>query len=248
MANPNLYVVEKVCPICGEKTRVAKTKSRLMAVSSDCDFCTHYKDFNPYLYAIWVCEHCSYAADEKSFITSMPVTHKELLKKFVASHPVKFEFHEERDVPEAVAAFRLALFFEEMLKKPLGHQAGLHLELAWIYRIAGDKENEDQAMLKAATLYEQSVMTEHYPIGNLTDSTAQYLTGAIYYLLKDYDKATTFLGRLMADQNLRTTNAKMFDKVRDLWQDVRTEKEAADKAAGKTDESAKAPAKAPAKK
>ena len=65
------FVVEKNCPICGKTTRVVKTKSRLMVIKTDEDFCNHYSDgFNPYFYNIWVCEHCGFAADEKHFLGS----------------------------------------------------------------------------------------------------------------------------------------------------------------------------------
>ena len=64
MAEGFTFVVEKECPICGEKTRVTKTRSRVIVEKKDVDLCTHYKDFNPYLYTIWVCEHCGYAGPE----------------------------------------------------------------------------------------------------------------------------------------------------------------------------------------
>ena len=43
MAVGNTFVVEKTCPICGKKTRVVKTRARLIATESDRDFCVHYR-------------------------------------------------------------------------------------------------------------------------------------------------------------------------------------------------------------
>lgn len=233
MAVGNTFIVEKTCPICGATTRVVKVRSRLMALATDCDLCTHYKDFNPYFYTIWVCEHCAYAADEKKFTSPMPSKHKQQIQEFLAQRRAHFEFHEVRTLPEAVASFQLAIFYEEMLKASLGHRAGLYLELAWIYRISGDSEREVPMLQRAAELYEQSVQTERYPIGNLTDTMAIYLTGAIYYRMHDYEKATSFLSRLISDQTLRTTDPRLFERARYLWQDVRTAKDAADAAAAK---------------
>lgn len=233
MAVGNTFVVEKVCPICGETTRIVKVRSRLMAMTTDCDLCTHYKDFNPYFYTIWVCEHCAFAADEKKFTSPMPAKHKEYIQNFLAQRRAKFEFHEVRTLPEAVASFQLAIFYEEMIKASLGHRAGLYLELAWIYRIAGDREREMPMLQKAAELYEQSVLSERYPIGSLTDTMAIYLTGAIYYRMLDYDKATSFLSRLISDQSLRASDPRLFERARYLWQDVRTAKEAEDARAAK---------------
>ena len=61
------FIVEKPCPMCEKTTRVVKLKSRMISEKTDEDFCVHYKNFNPYLYRIWYCEHCGYAADEKTF-------------------------------------------------------------------------------------------------------------------------------------------------------------------------------------
>ena len=71
MAESFTFVVEKQCPICEQMTHVTKTRSRVIVEKTDVDLCTHYKDFNPYLYTICVCEHCGYAADEKTFMREM---------------------------------------------------------------------------------------------------------------------------------------------------------------------------------
>lgn len=225
----NTFMVEKICPVCGKKTRVTKTRSRLMAMTTDCDMCTHYKDFIPYFYTIWVCEHCSFAADEKRFLAPMPAKHREKIWEFLSRRKAKFEYHEERSVAEAVASFQLAIFYEELLSSSLGHRAGLYLTLAWIYRLSNELEREEPMMRKAASLYEQSLLTERYPLGNLSDTMALYLVGAINYRLGEYDKATSFLSRIISDATARASDPRLFEKARYLWQDVRTAKEEAEK-------------------
>ena len=97
------FTVEKKCPVCGETTRVVKVKSKLLAERTDEDFCVHYKDFNPYFYKIWFCEHCGFAADEKTFLGSIPLTHKRKIQEFLNSRKLGLKFVEERQVPDAVA-------------------------------------------------------------------------------------------------------------------------------------------------
>ena len=221
MAEGFTFVVEKPCPICGENTRVTKTRSRIIVEKTDRDFCTHYKDFNPYLYTIWVCEHCGYAADEKTFLTPLPTRHKEKIANFLRLKHVGFKFTETRGVPEAVASYRLAIYYAEMIGASLAQRAGMYLKLAWIYRIAGDAENEKPLLRKAAELYDQSVMTERYPIGPMTDTMAIFLVGAIYYELGEIETATQYISRLISDQNLRTTDPQIYERARSLWTDVR---------------------------
>ena len=224
MAVGNTFLVEKICPICGKSTRVIKTRSRQIVERTDEDFCAHYKDFNPYYYTIWVCEHCGYAADEKHFLKAMPERSKKKIEEFLAGRAIGFQFVETRGVPEAVASFKLAIFYAELINAPLSHRAGLYLELAWLFRGSDEKEKEEQAMRKAIELYDESLMTERYPVGMLTDTTVIYLIGALYYRLGDLESTTQYLSRIISDNDSRIQERKLYEKARALWQDIRAEK------------------------
>ena len=215
------FVVEKTCPICGESTRVVKTKSKLLMDHMDEDFCVHYQQFNPYFYKIWFCEKCGFAADEKTFLGTIPELHKRKIQEFLAKRKLGLEFVEERKTPEAVASFKLAIFYAELTDQPLAKRAGLYLELAWIYRDAEDEENENEMLKRAAELYDRSLMTERYPINGMSDSMAMYLIGAIYFRMKDYEKSTQYISRIIGDQNIRNNEAQIYKRARDLWQDIR---------------------------
>ena len=219
------FTVEKTCPICGESTRVVKTKSKLSVERTDEDFCVHYKGFNPYLYKIWFCEKCGYAADEKTFLGSMPVVHKRKIQEFLAKKKLGMEFVEVRQVPDAVAAFKLAIFYAEMTDQPLVKRAGMYLELAWIYRYSAEKEKEMEMLQKAAELYDRSLMTERFPQNGMSDDLAMYLVGAIYVRMEDYEKATQYISRLIGDQGLRDRDLRLYKQSRDLWQTIREDKE-----------------------
>ncbi len=218
------FTVEKTCPICGESTRVVKTKSKLSVERTDEDFCVHYKGFNPYLYKIWFCEKCGYAADENTFLGSMPVVNKRKIQEFLAKKKLSMEFMEERDVPDAVASFKLAIFYAELTDQPLAKRAGMYLGLAWIYRYSGETEKEMDMMRRAADLYDRSLMTERFPQNGMSDDTALYLVGAIYYRMKDFEKATQYISRLIGDQGLRDRDIHLYKRARDLWQTIREDK------------------------
>ena len=218
------FTVEKKCPVCGETTRVVKVKSKLLAERTDEDFCVHYKDFNPYFYKIWFCEHCGFAADEKTFLGSIPLTHKRKIQEFLNSRKLGLKFVEERQVPDAVASFKLAIFYAELTGQSLAKRAGLYLELGWIYRASEEKEREDEMLERAISLYDRSLMTERYPINGLSDNTVIYLIGALYYRLHDFEKSTQYLSRIIGDQRIRDEDSVLYKRARDLWQRVREEK------------------------
>ena len=218
------FVVEKKCPICGKMTRVAKTKARLITLGTDEDMCVHYKDFNPYFYKIWFCEHCGFAAEEKVFLGNMPARHKEKIENFLKDRRMALEFVEDRGKAEAVASFKLGIFYAEMLDASLNRRAGLYLMLAWIYRDAGEKENEVEMLGRAADLYDRSLTTEPYPQNGMSDGLCMYLIGAIYFRMGEIDKSTQYLSRIIGDNNIRNNDPKLYEKTRRLWEDVRAAK------------------------
>ncbi len=219
------FVLERPCPVCGLNTHVIKCKSRLIAETTDLDLCIHYKDFNPYLYRVWACEHCGYAADEQKFIRRMPDKTRDKLMEFLQTANLAMPFVEERSSEQAIQFLEMAILFNELADPSPNRRANLYLIMAWIYRYDGNKEKERAAMDKAAELFDQSLETENYPVDKMSDTMATYLTGAIHVMRKDYDKATKHLSRIISNQALRSTSPKLFEMARDMWQDVKTAKE-----------------------
>lgn len=227
MASEFTFTVEKTCPVCGAETRIVKVKSRLVAQKIDEDYCCHYKDFNPYLYHIWACEHCGFAADEKVFLTHMADKNKEKMQAFLKEKRVRFRFTEERTVPDGLASLQLAIYCAELLKAPLARLAGLTLRLAWIFRLINNEEQERIYTRKALEMYERSLASERYPIDNLTDSMVMYLIGALHARLGQRDQAIMYLSRLVGDKEAKISDAKLYQDARRLWQDIRSDKDEA---------------------
>jgi len=220
----NTFIVEKICPICEQTFRVVKTRSRIPVIRRDEDACTHYKDFNPYYYTVWVCEHCGFAADENTFTHKIPDRHLTILRAVLLTKNIKIPFTEERTLGNAATAFRLALKFQDLIHGKASKKAKYAHQLAWIYREAGDKEQENEFLKKAAEFYEAALAKEHFPIGEMTDNAVVYLVAAIYYLLGERQKATSYLSRLIGDKAVREREPRIFDKARDLWGDIRAKK------------------------
>ncbi len=216
------FTIERPCPICEMKTRVVHTKTRLVTESQDADLCTHYKDFNPYLYTVWACEHCGFAAEEAKFRGHIPQRTKDKIRAFLQTNNLVMPFIEERTTEDALSFYEIAILFSEIFDPSPGRQAALYQKMAWCCRYEEpNTEKEKEFLRKAAELYEKSLETERYPIGKMSDDTAMYITGAIYFMLEDYDSATKQLSHIMSNQKLRSTAPKMFEKARDMWQDIK---------------------------
>ena len=215
------FVVKKTCPICQNDTRVVKTRSRLTVAKRDEDGCVHYENFNPYFYTIWACEHCGFASDEKTFTTKMPDRHLKILRDELLKNKFGVDFVEERTADDAIFVFKLAISYLELIEEKFFKRAKFTHQLAWIYREIGDEDNERKFLEKAAQLYDAALAKENFPIDGLSDSATIYLISAIYWRLGENEKCATYLSRLMQDDGLRSRDPKLFDKVRDLWGDVR---------------------------
>ena len=220
------FVVERNCPVCGRKTRIVMNKVRLVAETVDFDFCVHYKDFNPYIYTIWVCEHCGYAADDVKFQEKMSERIREKLKDFLEENDFKTPFVETRTINEALTLYEVAIYFNKIFEKSLGRQALLYQKMAWLCRVEHDEEKEREYLLRTAELLEQSVNNERYPIGKFTNELATFTIGANYYLLGEFEKATRFLGSIINSNKMRVTSPKLYSQARDIWQDIRQMKSA----------------------
>ena len=219
-------IAEKVCPICGKKTRVVQVKTRLNAETIDIDFCTHYQNFNPYLYGVWICEHCGYTADEVRFQEPMPSRVRKAIQEFLAENDFKTPFVEVRDKEEALTLYEMAIYFLDMFEKSAGRQAILYQKMAWICRLEYDNEKEQEYLLKCAELFEKSVNNERYPIGKMTDNVATYIIGVNYFMVGDMDKATRFISSIITSNQIRTQSPKLYEKARDVWQDIRAQRSA----------------------
>ncbi|MDF2564549.1 MAG: hypothetical protein K0Q53_944 [Massilibacillus sp.] len=224
------YSVERECPICGEKFQVTKTRSRLIKIKQDSDFCVHYKEFNPYYYDIWVCSHCGYASDEKHFDT-LREKEKEKIAQFLKDRKVKIEYKEVRTRGDAINAFKLALYYADLIESPESRKAGLYLKLAWLYREAGEEDSEageeakakeQEVLIRSLEAYDKALTTERFPIGSMTDTAATYLIGELYRRTGNTEKAVQYLSRVIGEKRSKMEPA-IYNLARDLWQDMRKE-------------------------
>jgi len=228
MADP-LYQVEKICPVCEQKFKMTRLRGQVVPVKTDGDFCTHYRDLNPYYYSVWACSHCGFAAHEDRFFTFNEAARNKL-KTFLESRKVNLDLSGPRTWEEAVTAHKLAIFYARMVYLPASHIASLELRLAWLYREREMAEEEKDMMQHAITDYQMAFMKEQTPIGNLTEVTLTYLIGELLRRVGRYEEALSYLSKVVG--NPQSKNEKrILDLAREAWQAARTEKKGSEGAA-----------------
>ncbi len=226
-----LYTVEKACVMCDKRFAVTKVRNRLSMLKQDSDFCTYYKEANPYYYSIWVCPHCGYAAQDTYF--EEPPANMAAVKTFLAGRDVKVNFSGQRTRQDAVTTYKLAIFFADIAGTLPSRQASLYLKLAWLYR-EGGLPDEERAMLdQAREYYEKAFLKERTPIGNMSQLTLEYLIGELLRRTGRLPEALNYLAKVVGNPQAKNEK-RVLEMAREAWtlaRAARKERAAAEKSA-----------------
>ncbi|MDU2063991.1 MAG: DUF2225 domain-containing protein [Sporomusaceae bacterium] len=217
-----IYETDKECAICEKSFQVTKTRSRLTMTHQDGDFCTYYKEVNPNYYSIWVCPHCGYAAYDSHF-SELTQTSKDKVAAFLKTREVHVDYSGERTCESAIETFKLALFFGKIAMFSASRMAALYLRLAWLYRELEEKENELAALEQARLSYEQALLKERPPIGNMSGITVEYLIGELYRRTGHLNEALSYFGKIVSDRQAKM-EPRILKMAREGWHKAKEEK------------------------
>lgn len=222
MAEPT-YSVEKECPICKNKFDVTRTRGRQVLIKQDSDFCSHFQNINPYYYTIWVCSHCGYAAPDTCF-EELTVAAQDKISKFLANRTVNVNYGGIRTREQAIATYKLAIFFAELIEAPASKLADLQLKLAWLHREGEHAEEEKISLAKACEHYEQALFRERLPIGTLSEAAVSYLIGELARRTGQTEKALLYLGKVVGSQTAKL-EPRVYSLARDAWREAKADRD-----------------------
>ncbi|NLK21301.1 MAG: DUF2225 domain-containing protein [Epulopiscium sp.] len=220
MMNLEEYIYEKTvqCPICENEFKVFAAKQKAYSVKSrDTDFCITYKDINPLLYDIWICQLCGYAA-QKSTFSDISFKRGKLIEQFITPKWVARETEKVIDYETAISNFKLALISAQISRAKASEVAGLCLRIAWIYRFMEQEKNEEQFLRYALEKYLEAFSKERFPLENMDEPTVRYLIGELYFRLGNYEEAAMWFSKVL---NIRGASERIMNLTREQWQLVK---------------------------
>ncbi|MPN01960.1 hypothetical protein SDC9_149173 [bioreactor metagenome] len=214
-----LYTVDKNCSVCNKGFPVTKVRTRIVKIKQDTDFCTYYKDVNPYYYTVWVCPHCGYAAQDNHFpnITSANIAK---VSEFLAAREVNINLSGVRTRDQAVAAYKLAIFFSEMESVTASEIAGLYLRLGWLFREGEMVAEETLALAKAAQYFDQALSKERLPIAGMSEVSLMYLVGELLRRVGRNEEALRYFSKVVSNPQAKMEK-RILDMARDAWHESR---------------------------
>lgn len=222
MAEPT-YSVEKECPVCQRKFAVTRTRGRQTLLKQDSDFCSYFQNINPYYYSIWVCSHCGYAAADSSF-EDLSTAAQDKIAKFLAGRDVKINFGGIRTREQAIATYKLAIFYAELIAAPASKLADLYLKLGWLYREGENAAEEKAALTQGCEQYEQALFRERLPIGTLSEAAVSYLIGELARRTGQIEKALLYLGKVVGNPTAKL-EPRVYNLARDAWHEAKAERD-----------------------
>lgn len=211
-----IYNSSLTCPVCDKIIEVTKVRSKAVKVSfRDTDFCVHYEDINPLFYEAWVCEHCGYASLSDSF-DKIGYKDAKLIKEKISSKWNQRSFKGEREIDEALQAFKLVLYNAQLIRVKSSELAKICIRIAWLYRLKKDPK-EREFLGYALKFYGDTYENEKMPVDKLDDSTCAYMIAELNRRTGNFEEAVKWFSRLVASPEARKNNALM-EQVRDQFQ------------------------------
>lgn len=218
---PYLFVRDEPCALCGRAFPAASVRlSRLTVSSRDSDFRVNYDQANPYLYTVWVCPHCGYAAPEGQF-QDLSAMERQALKNLLAGRRPAVDFSGERTLEVAIGAYKLAIYQAQRRGARASAIAALCVRAAWACRPDRDPRERDFLQM-ALDHYLKAYDHEPLPIGKMSERGLQYLLGELYLRTGRPADAVAWFSRVVQDGSGEERN--IVDMAREGWRRAREAK------------------------
>lgn len=207
-----LYEISVTCTFCTNSFKTMKVRpSFKKATKSDTDFCLHYKEINPDFYVVRICPFCGYAHSE-NFSDKWTPAQREVFYEKVSQNWSMRDYCRERTWDDALQTYKLALLSAQIKNEKSRVIAGLLHHLAWLYRIVGNKEQEERFLTFALDAYVNVFENEGMDLNN---ARLMYLMGELNRRLKRFHEAVKWFSRIINDRKIM--DAGMIRASREQW-------------------------------
>lgn len=215
-----LYKIQVQCQVCDHHFETSRVRpSFRKGVSTDSDFCIHYKDpeLNPDFYVVRVCPRCGYAFSE-NFSGQWTEAKKQEFHEKVTANWTSKDYGGRRSLEDAIETYKLALLSAQIKQESERVIAGLLHHLAWLYRYQQDDENERRFLRYALESY---LKVYEFESDDINNARLMYLIGELYRRLQQYEEAVKWFSRVVNDQKI--FDSAMIAKSREQWKLAREE-------------------------
>jgi len=207
-----LYQVKVQCLNCEASFETSRVRpSFKKSYKKDSDFCSYYKTINPDFYVVRVCPSCGFSTSDNYEEKITPRQKQTFQEKFGNNWSMR-DYGGERSWEEALQTYKLALICGQIKEEKPRVLAGILHHIAWMYRIKGDKEQENKFLSFALDAYISVYETEQADVNN---ARLMYMLGELSRRLKKYSDAVKWFSKVINDK--RIMDAAMIKACREQW-------------------------------
>lgn len=217
-----LYDKKVKCPVCEKDFTTKKARlSKLRLVKQDADFMPYYDEENPIKYSIFVCPHCGYSATEDKY-DSIAKRNKDVVLNEISLKWNKRDYGDKRTIEESIESYKLAIYIGQLLEYINIELGQLTLNLAWLYRLKGDEEQEMRFLRLTRKFFEEGYYKESLSGTNMDEMKLAYLIGEIHRRLGEKDKALKWLNSVISSHSLGS-NLNIKNMAVEQWRLIKEE-------------------------
>ncbi|MEG6521461.1 DUF2225 domain-containing protein [Desulfotomaculum sp. 1211_IL3151] len=215
-----IFQVKVTCPNCGQEFMHPEVKTRYIVVEKqDSDLCAHYTGINPVFYDVMVCRYCGFSFTKETN-KALSEQEKTTINTILANWPKDgAQYGGLRTLDQAIKVYNKAIVCQELRNAKDSVKGSLYLRLGWLYRYQGNKNNEDQSLLRALEFMRRAYERE-------TSSDAKkelrmmYLIGDLSYRSGDFGGAVKWFHSVT--NHPAANSYPVFSRMaRSRWQDIR---------------------------
>jgi len=215
-----LYDKQCTCLLCHTKFTTKKLRSRFVKLEKlDTDFFPIYAEHNPLLYFINVCPACGFSYSDDTVPSFSPDSKMMLIEK-VCSQWIPHSFGEVRSIEDSVKTYKLAAYCASLRKDKHITLAGLHLRIAWHYRMLNNTDQEMRFINLALSEYETSYSVGDYQGTQVSELRTIYLIADLSKRTNNLEKATKYFSKVIEQQS-RTVETQIVKLAKESWQEMR---------------------------
>ncbi|WP_080834126.1 DUF2225 domain-containing protein [Cohnella massiliensis] len=213
-----LYQSKIVCACCENTFATSRVRpSFKRPIRTDSDFCAYFDVINPDYYVVRVCPYCGFASTENFSDRLYDKQKQAYLEKL--GHQWKMRDYSGERTPEAaLECYKLALLTAQAVGEKDRVISGLLHHIAWLYRNAGQKEQEMRFLRFALDAYVRVYEAER---GSLNNARLLYVIGELHRRLGDPREAVRWFSRVIHDKSI--TDGAMIRASREQWTLIREE-------------------------
>jgi len=213
----SIYYKAFVCPVCGRETKIPAIRSSFVRmIRSDTDFMPIYKDPNPLYYFVTFCSMCGYAAIPAGIKNLMERQKKLIREKIGAVWKFDKKYPGYYNPQTAIEIHKLALYNSVVTGDRESIKAILCLHIGWLYRIAGDADNEKTFLKTASEGFERAYKNESGAVGGLDKCSQQYLIGELMRRTGNYMGALDWFKLVLIDRSAKYQIKELARDQKDL--------------------------------